>query len=131
MDKKAGGRNLPTAVERVCGEFEAWRSQRRGNERIPEQLWKLAVRAARKHGVHPVSTAVGLEYAALKRRVNPSPAEQPTEVTRFVELTGTVGADSAGCVVEIQKGNGTQLRVRAREGTGVDWSWIRAVFLEV
>ena len=131
MDEKAGGRNLPAVVERVCCEFEVWRSQRRGNERIPERLWKLAVRAARKHGVHLVSTAVGLEHAALKRRVHPSPVEPTTEVTRFVELPSTAGVDSVGCVVEIQKGNGTQLRVRAREGTGVDWSWIRAVFLEV
>ena len=37
---------------------------------------------------------------------------------------------SAGCLVEIQKENGTLLRVRIGDGAFLDWQWIKDAFLQ-
>lgn len=71
---------LPDEVERVRECFAQWRQTRPGRSRIPAPLWAEAAQQARRHGVHPIARALGLNDHALKRRTlmarknNPSPA---------------------------------------------------------
>ena len=123
-------KHLPAAIEGVRTQFEKWRAVKGKRDRIPERLWKVATKVARKHGVHAVSHAVGLEHSALKRRVGPALSYPSTEVTRFVELQGMPVADRAGCVVELEKGNGTRMRISVRDRATMDWSWMKEAFLE-
>ena len=126
------GRDLPAVIERVRGQFVAWRRQKQGRERIPEALWRSAVVAAEQYGVHRVSRALGLDYVRLKRRVG---EQVVTEGQRsgsdavFVELDGRVMETATGCVVELEKAGGTRMRICVRDGAAVDWCRLKEAFL--
>lgn len=130
MKRKA--RRVETAVASVRAQFEAWRGQRRRGERIPEELWRAAMGAARAHGVHPVSRALGLDYVQLKQRVGgPVSARSVPESAPalFVELERAAADSAAACVVELEKSNGTRMRICVREAATVDWGRMKEAFL--
>jgi hypothetical protein len=122
-----GENQLPAAIERVRSQFEEWRA-RKGNrrDRIPERLWSAAAEAAQRHGVYAVSRAVRIEHSALRRRVEAGRDEVNAAPT-FVELDNVTG--SAGCIVELEKGNGTRMRICVHDGSAVDWSRMKEAFL--
>jgi hypothetical protein len=121
-----GEETLPAAVEHVRMGLAQWRGRRRRGERIPEELWDAAARAGREYGVCRVSRALGLDYGSLKRRVGDGSGD-----ALFVELAGPrPGAEApAGCVVELEKGNGARLRVCVRDAATVDWCRVKEAFL--
>lgn len=127
MDEK----QLPVSIERVRAQFESWRAQKRKGERIPEPLWQAAEQAARKHGIHPVSHAVRLDYTHLKRRVRGAQTccEGAGRQAEFIELEESVPSEGAGCIVELEKGNGTRMRICVRDGAAVDWARMKEAFL--
>jgi hypothetical protein len=122
---------LPVAIDGVRAELEAWRARRRRGERIPGGVWRSVVRAAQRHGVHRVSRALGLDDVHVKRRVAEAKAHGETECGEgvFVELAGTAVAPGAACVVELEKGNGTRMRICVRDGATVDWCRMKEAFL--
>jgi hypothetical protein len=120
----------------VRAELQAWRGQRRKGDRIPEKLWRRATQAVRQYGVNPVSRALRLDYYELKRRTG----NGERQVTRkhgpvFVEMSAGLGAEALGqevglaCVVELEKGNGTRMRICVRDAVGVDWGEMKEAFL--
>ena len=69
----------PARFETVRRRFELWRRRRQGRARIPERLWSSAVKLAATYGLCQTARALGLDYNALKQRVesaglNDSPA---------------------------------------------------------
>ena len=99
--------------------FENWRQSRRGKERIPDELWSVAIELARRNGVNPTAVALHLDGGKLKRRMVaadsvPGKAVPPT----FVELV----APSAGlreCTIELE-GRNTKLRIHWNGATAAD-----------
>jgi len=131
-------KELPVGLERVRMELASWREQRQGGERIPKGLWGEAARAARQYGLNRVSKALGLDYNHLKRRAGGhAGATVPSRGTGpvFVELSGGSAGEGprteAGlaCVVELEKGNGTRMRICVREAVAVDWGKLKEAFL--
>ena len=120
-------RELPAAIERVRSQFEQWRAHKSGRERIPERLWCAATEAARRHGVHAVSRALRLEHATLRRRVEELAAHAMDPVA-FIEV-GHEAAQSVGCIVELEKGNGARMRICVHDSASVDWSRMKEAFL--
>ena len=120
---------VPEAIERARAELELWRGQRRRGERIPESVWRSAVGAASRHGVHQVSRALGLDYLRLKRRVEEATRRGSGAEVGFVELGGGPVASDVGCVVELEKGNGTRMRICVRDAARVDWCRMKEAFL--
>lgn len=59
----------PARLEGARRRFERWRATREGRARIPERLWALAVKAARRYGVSQASRVLRLDYYSLKKRV--------------------------------------------------------------
>jgi hypothetical protein len=116
---------LPAGVKRVRAELEEWRGQRDRGNRIPEALWEAAVAAARQHGVHRVSRALGLDYSCLKRRMREGSGGERL----FVELGASRSASGTSCVVELEKGNGAKLRVCVDDAATVDWCRVKEAFL--
>lgn len=57
---------LPEDIQAVRERFEAWRQTRPGRSRIPAELWAAAAGLTRRHGVHRVARALGLNDFALK-----------------------------------------------------------------
>jgi hypothetical protein len=130
MNRKAM-RAEPVATS-VRAQFDAWRGQRRRGERIPEELWQAAAGAARAHGVHPVSRALGLDYVQLKQRVGGVVRARPAvehAPALFVELEGHAAEPAVACVVELEKSNGTRMRICVREAATVDWCRMKEAFL--
>ena len=126
-------KGLAVGLERAKAGFAAWRETRRGAERIPDGLWDEAVRVARQQGVHRVSRELGLDYNHLKRRcggVAPNPAAATLSAPVFVELDGSAAGEAGlACVVELEKGNGTRMRICVRDTVAVDWGKLKEAFL--
>jgi hypothetical protein len=96
---------------RARNKFEAWRGQREAGERIPEFLWRLAVRLARSHGVSRTSDALGVDYYSLKERSEAPAPEAPSARSAFIELPvpAVVGKQ---CLIEVDSGTGARMRVQ-------------------
>ena len=78
---------------------------------MPAMLWTAAVALARQHGVGPTARVLGIDYAALKRRVatNSQPATDagPT----FVELGPAATLGLGACVIAVDGRRGRRLRL--------------------
>ncbi len=121
-------KSVPESVERVREQFEEWRGRRKSRERIPEELWKAAAKVARRHGVNAVSRVLHVEHAKLRQRV------EGTEVSGEVATRGFIEVDmapesGAGCLVELEKSNGTRMRICVGDGSAVDWTRMKEAFL--
>jgi hypothetical protein len=121
-------KRVPVAIERVRSQFAEWRAQKSARDRIPERLWCAAVEAARRHGVHAVSRAARLEHSTLRLRVEKAAGQRPAAAT-FIELDNEASTESVGCIVELEKGNGTRMRICVRDGAAVDWARMKEAFL--
>jgi len=120
-------------VEKARRKFVAWRRNRKARSRIPEELWKSAVVAARDVGINQACTALRLDYYALKRRVVASTESPSVEASsRFVELDSGVAPLFTEWAIEMDNGNGGRMRVAARSVSGPDVVALsRAFFGEV
>jgi hypothetical protein len=123
---------LPAEFGEVRAQFDNWRHRRSKGERIPEELWSAAGDAGRRFGVSRVCRALRLDYYQLKRRSGSNgeadePAVDPAAL--FVEWKMPPGEREPVCVVELEKKNGTRLRVSARDAEAVDWFRIKEAFL--
>lgn len=118
-------KNVPVDLEPIRVDLAAWRAQRRKGERIPAEIWQRVVGAVRQHGLKVVSETLRLNYDRLQRKVGGGRSESPV----FVELGGARTEEGLSCVVELEKGNGTRLRIRVREAAGVDWGKVKEAFL--
>jgi hypothetical protein len=73
-----------------------------------------------------------LEHATLKRRVGERKdvAQGPgSQGGGFVEVPRGAVEAGVGCVIELEKGNGTRMRICVEEAATVDWSRIKEAFL--
>ena len=106
---------LPAGLERARQRFERWRRTREGHSRIPDSLWAVAVKAARRFGLYPTSRALRLDYMVLKRRVESDtaglgPSARETAPS-FVELLPVGKGPRPECVVELEDPSGARLRI--------------------
>ena len=109
--------DLSQAAER----FERWRQRRVKGERIPEQLWTLALALAGCHGVSRTAGVLKLDYYTLKERLTqPSRhiggASRATPPPSFVELTPGPLPSPSPCEIELSDASGSTLRVRLPAG---------------
>ena len=106
---------FPAGLERARQRFERWRRTRKGHPRIPDSLWAVAVKAARRFGLHPTSRALRLDYMVLKRRLEgdsagpASPRKAPAP--SFVELLPVGKGPRPECVVELEDPSGARMRI--------------------
>lgn len=106
---------LPVALADARSRFAEWRSTRaRRTERIPPALWKAAARCAARFGIHPTARALGLDYAALKRRMPLVARPAQSAASPFVELVPSARSSFPECVVELENRAGTKLRIELR-----------------
>ncbi|MDH5658822.1 MAG: hypothetical protein OEY17_05725 [Nitrosopumilus sp.] len=120
-------------VDRVRRQIVRWRSKKeRRTAPMPAGLWDEAAVLARELGVHRVKRALGLNYEALKRRVEG--VGTGGRVARvappgFVELKGPGLAGLArAVVVEISDADGSRLTIQLGSGSDVDVAGLVEVF---
>ena len=99
--------------------FENWRLSRRGKQRIPDELWSVAIDVARRDGVNPTAVALHLDGGKLKRRMVAADAvARKAMPPTFVELVApSVGLSE--CTIEREGRNG-KLRIHWKGATAAD-----------
>jgi hypothetical protein len=102
---------LPKDLAQARSRFEAWRQRRPGSQRIPRRLWDLAVWLASQHGLSRTTTALGLDYYSLKRRVEAAAPQPPSRGPAFVELPAPVVVGKQA-LFELDNGAGATRRVQ-------------------
>jgi hypothetical protein len=93
------------------GKLAEWRSSHPRRSRLPEEFWTTAVELARKHGLYRTARALPIDYANLRKRLNPGARSETVSRPQFLELLPTP-AHTRGCV-EI---------LRVPLSSAVDWS---------
>lgn len=102
---------IPLVLARAQARFRDWRRKRTIGARIPEPLWKLAVKLAVAHGVCRTASALGLDYYSLKQRFEAAAGRQPATEPAFVELPASLAVGKQ-CTFELADGAGSTLRVQ-------------------
>jgi hypothetical protein len=122
---KQGSRS--DSLSEVRRQFERWRQNRPRGTRIPEELWHAAAEVGCEVGVSRTAQVLGLDYYALRRRMESVLEERPARATRpiqeaalaeggFLEIP-PLCAPSPECVLEIEDPRGARLRVELRGAT--------------
>ena len=115
---------VPAEIEEAQLQFEAWRRDRKRGQRIPEDLWAMAVELAKQHGVWPTARSLHLDHSGLKRRVNKG--EDNEKSGAFVELISQ-GAMLCACSVEMEDGRGARMRIELK-GAAADVTALSRTF---
>jgi hypothetical protein len=120
-------------METMRRRIARWRRTQPAYARMPDELWAAAVALARVDGAYAVARDLGVNYGALKRRVDRSAAPRAERsAPRFVELNGAevFGArEPADSVVELSGADGAKLTVRLRNGEPLDVVALAGAFL--
>jgi hypothetical protein len=107
----------------VRRDLERWRRGRTPGSRIPEPLWKAAIRLARVHGVSRTAIALRLDYYTLKDRLGSAGPGAPRSTAprvggpTFLEVPLGLPLQAPGCVLELEADRERRLRVELRGGT--------------
>ena len=129
--KKTKSYNRVPQLAEARRRFERWREHRGpGHRRIPERLWRLAVRLAAKHGLHVTSRSLGVNYMALKERAAERGVLPPTHKPAFVEVVSGGAPLSSGSLIELEKPDGGKVRVQLKAGEALDVTALMRNFWE-
>lgn len=101
---------VPASLSRLGQRFAAWRKTRVSGQRIPESLWKSAVKMAAKHGLNRTARVLNVDYYSLKKRVDG--ASNPAAT--FVELPSSPLPVLGECVIEWEDAAGSRMRVHLK-----------------
>lgn len=121
-------------LEDVQREFEAWRKKRRKRSRIPEALWDAAVKLSSDYTTHQISKALRLNYLALEKRIvstgHDKSVREQGEDPSFIEIDFDKTFSSSACFVEIEKSNGSKMKMYFKGEVGLDLMEFGKLFLE-
>ena len=107
-------------LDEVRTRFEDWRQSRHGKQRIPDELWSVAIEVARRDGVNPTAVALHLDGGKLKRRMAAADAVAGKAVPpTFVELVAPSVGLLRECTIELE-GRNTKLRIHWKDATAAD-----------
>jgi len=104
-------REVPASLSLLGERFAVWRKTRASGQRIPESLWKSAVKLAGEHGLNRTARILNLDYYSLKKRVDG--ASSLAEST-FVELPSSALSIVSECVIELEDAAGSRMRVQLK-----------------
>jgi len=113
--------DLPARLQSTRRRFERWRQTRRRGMRIPEPLWNAAVKMVPLYGMHRTTSALGVDYYSLQRRLEENEAASPSvskpqeddSTPTFLELApAEIGRSE--CIVELENPSGAKMRVHLK-----------------
>ena len=102
---------VPASLSRLEQRFAAWRKTRALGQRIPDSLWKSAVKIAGEHGLNRTVRVLNLDYYSLKKRLDG--ASSLAEST-FIELPSSPLSMISECVIEFEDATGSRMRVQLK-----------------
>src|SRR5271169_4931455 len=112
-------------VEQLGRRFAEFRSTHPVRSRLPEELWAMAAKLARRDGITATARVLGVDRPSLQKwtdRLEPrslvklpkSPRRHRQEgntAPAFVELLTASTATATSCVVEVESASGGKLRL--------------------
>lgn len=121
-------------LEDLQEEFKKWRAKRKRHSRIPEELWEAAVKLSSDYTTHQISKTLQLNYLALENRIlskkhDKSMPEQGADPS-FIEIDCGKHFSPTACFVEIEKSNGSKMKMYFKGGVGVNLIELGSLFLE-
>jgi len=121
MAEKVGN---PDGMEVARTGFEQWRSSRSRKSPIPDELWNLAIDAARQRGVNRTAQHLRLDAGKLKRLLVAADAQRSKSPRqpRFVELIAPATVASPECSIEFESAAGSKMRVHWKTAVAPDWA---------
>ncbi len=124
MNQQATLQTAPR-LNKVKSAFKAWRTTKEKGNRIPEYLWEEAAALYPEFSISKISTTLSLSYINLKQRVENKIGESSSNKSEpfpgFVELGFSASSPSISeCVVEMEDGNGSKMRMCFRGKTDFD-----------
>ena len=96
---------------------------------MPDPLWNLAVKLARKYGVHQTSKALRVNYDHLKKRVNAAGIGDSVDSSSsptFVEVVPPRCASE--CVVELEDPRGVKMRIHLKAAGAAELAALGQLF---
>jgi hypothetical protein len=117
--------DIPAPLKKTRRRFERWRQTGPGKSRIPERLWDAAVMMAQKYGLARTASVLRLDYNRLKKRLGQNAGESSATLpgaakTTFVEFPAAVRPATAECVVELEDGGGSKMRIHLKGAEAPD-----------
>jgi hypothetical protein len=79
---------IPDEMLNVRTRLTEWRKGHPHRSRLPEGLWTAAVALARRHGLYRTARALPIDYAGLRKRLEPASPAIPAVARQpeFVEV---------------------------------------------
>ena len=127
MGKRSSG-PLPVEADQLKAAIQSWRESRTKVGPMPADLWQRAMGLAAKHGACRIARAIGVDYSALRERMEVR--EVPPPGAAFLEIPAAMvlaGVEAGEAQVDIALADGSQLRMRGR---GLDTAAIISAFMD-
>jgi hypothetical protein len=113
---------LADSIPQLQAQLEEFRATHPGRTKLPESLWRSAVKLARRHGVYVVAHPLRLDYSKLKRQANGASAPRRRKAqARFVELMGAAPARVDEYLIEFESPRGPKMRIHWNASGPLDW----------
>ncbi|MGB9500483.1 MAG: hypothetical protein ACKVE4_12245 [Dissulfuribacterales bacterium] len=110
-------------LNEVLSKFEQWRQNRPTKRQpIPDHLWLAAGSLHPEFSVYRISRALHLDYNKLKYfiRLQTDTSRPPAAIPEFIELSFNESNSSCEYVVEMQQGDGSQMKIMVSKGKSSD-----------
>jgi hypothetical protein len=126
---------LPTkpTLDDVHKKFEIWRRSRKKRSRIPKKLWEAAVKLSSDYTISHISKSLHLNYVELEKRIITARGDKslPTQAApSFIEIDLGKSISNAECVVEIEKRDGSKMKMYFKGEVGLNLLEFGKAFLE-
>lgn len=123
MNQKQLSPAKQSRLNEVLSKFEQWRQNRPTKRQpIPDHLWLAAVSLHPEFSVHRISRALHLDYNKLKHfvRLQTEASRPPAAIPEFIELSFNEPNTSCEYEVEMQQGDGSQMKIMVTKGKSSD-----------
>ena len=105
--------DVPADLAKARERFARWRRSKQPGSRIPQPLWKLAVKLAGTHGLARTASALKLDYYSLKKQVEQADGGASASAA-FIEVPSAPLVANGECVIELEDGAGASMRLTVK-----------------
>lgn len=112
-----------SSLNEVLLKFKQWRRNRPTTRQpIPDHLWLAAAALHPEFSIHRISRALHLDYNKLKHRIRLQQSEvfRSSAIPEFMDLRFNEPLTPCEYIVEMQQGDGSQMRITVANGTSSD-----------
>ena len=123
--------DLPAQLKNARRQFERWRRTRKVGTRVPEPLWKLAVKTAGTFGISRTARTLGVDYYNLKKRTEADSSlavPDGAAAATFFELASPAGQVSVECIMDLEDPGGANMRIHLKGADVPDLSELSRSF---